>query len=241
MSEWILITLGCSNGIQEPVLNISPTWLVVSVEFWNIILSGLWKGCSNIVHAVLINDICFILAAFCSIVSNKHYFHVLWVWNSTSIVETVWVWIYFQLFHTSLTTNFWWLFVVEAWTHHLTADELVGALVWISQFIIDSNLIAAWVTCCILANISIWLRHSCHIWNTSNDITWISCFIATCKVVSMVLRSRCNHCRGSVLISNSMFGSLTLLILYEVIMSSGTMVSIWVVPSVMSLMRHLLR
>lgn len=130
---------------------------------------------------------------------------------------------------------------MEAGTHHLTADKLVRALVWISQFVVNSNLITSWVTRCILANISIWLWHSCHIWNTSNDITWISCFIATRKVVSMVLSTTCNHRRGSILISDSMFGSLTLLILYEVLMSSGTMVSIWVVSSMMRLMWHLLR
>lgn len=151
----------------------------------------------------------------------------------------MWIRVDFKLFHTTWATNFWWLLIMEAGAHHLIiAYELVRALIWVSHFVIDIW-ITLWICGRNLAYISIRLWHSSHVWNTTNDVSRITCFIAACKVVSMILRAWWYHCRCSILISDSMFGSLTFLVLYEVIMSSLTVVCVGVVPSMLIL--HLLR
>ena len=70
MSKSALLPLRCSNSVQKSVLNISTTSFILGVELRNIILSRFWKGCCNIVHTILINDIGFKLPTFGSIVSN---------------------------------------------------------------------------------------------------------------------------------------------------------------------------
>ena len=148
----------------------------------------------------------------------------------------MWVGVYFQLLYSALTTNFGRLFVMKARTHHFTANVLIWALVRVPQFVIYSYLVSCRLSICILSYISIWLRHSSHVWDTA-DIAWVNSLIATGKVVSMVLRSY--HSWGSILISNSDLSSLSLLIFDEFIMSPGTVIGIGII-SLMSIW-HLLR
>ena len=207
----------------------------VSVEFWNVVLGGLWQRCpANKLHPIFVDDVCleWLCVATASnlgaVITHKHDSDILTTASiaaRSSVMSTT----QFNLFYSCVISiaNVGRLLMLET-------IFMVWTLIRVSELIINVSLLLCWVSRIMrstnASSISVALRQI-----INRDL--LSIFV---DVVSAVVWHTLIHHGCRILISDCTFSREHLLVLQELFVTPGSMLGIRIVTSMRTRLSHLL-
>jgi len=194
----------------------------VCVEFWNVVLGGLWQRCSrNKLHPIFVDDVCLewlcvtTASNFGAIITHKHDSNILTT-ASIAARSSMMITTQFNLFYSCMvSTNFGRLLMLET-------IFMVWTLIRVSELDRMRSTYAS--------SISVALRQIIHRYLLSIFVDIVS---------AVVWHSLIHHC-WRILISDCTFSREHLLVLQELFVTPSSMLCIRIVTGMRTRLSHLL-